>query len=476
MPAKKFKILLATPPARKKEKAEAVFTEGGSAFPSTGLLILAEIARQAGHDVFFRDFLNEGLEPGAVLGVIGDLRPDIVAISANPDMILSAAGLAAQVKASHAGTVTLLGGPHVTAVPVETMESCGGFDYGFIGEAENSFAEFLAAGMAEDAIRGIRGLCYRRDGAVVVNERQPFIADIDTLPLPAWDLIPDMGIYKPAVTNHRREPVFSLITSRGCSGQCLFCDRGVFGNRIRMHSAAYVLRMIRRLREQFGINELVFYDDNMVYDKSRLLEICDCLLREPEPLSWSCSARVDRVDEEMLTQMKRAGCWQISYGIESGSPEILRKMKKGITLEQVRRTAALMRKVGMSMRGYFIIGNPGETEETLRQTLALILELPLDDVQVEYLTPYPGTELYREAGRYGTMRGDWSSMNSYMMNFLPHGMTEAMLSDYFYRCYRSFYLRPRVIMHYCARLKNPLKMADLAVKYFKFKMSATRGS
>lgn len=471
MGVKKLKILFVTPPAAKKGKSFEVFNQGGSAFPSLGILILASIARNKGHSAYFSDFLNSGgnIEDAKLL--IKTICPDLVCISANTDMIMEASKLADIVKEEIIGTKVLIGGPHVTAAPVETMHFAGSFDIGFIGESEKSFSELLDKGISEDTLPRIKGIIFRKNNILIQNERDGYIENLDSLPFPAWDLIKDMKVYRPAVTNFKKSPVFSIMTSRGCSGRCIFCDRSVFGNTVRMHSPDYIIRMIRHLREQYGINEITFYDDNLVFYKKRLHEICNLILKEPKPLSWSCSARVDRVDEESLSLMKKSGCWQVSYGIESGSDKILKKICKGITVGQIKKTAEIMRKVGMSMRGYFIIGNPGETEETLDETLELIMSTYMDDILVEYMTPYPGTNLYNHVNDYGIMIGDWSSLNSYEINFIPHGMTKETLKKSFYDFYKRFYLRPRIIANYMMRLKNPLKMVDLGLKYLKFSSS-----
>lgn len=474
MQREKLKIVFCTPPLKRRRGAFEIFSAGGSSFPSAGLLILASIARKQGHKVLFRDFLNTGKEQDAAIEEVLGLKVDLVGISSNTDTIFQAQELASGVKQVRKDVVTLIGGPHISAVPVETMKCCRDFDIGFIGEAEQSFSILVNSDFSIDSLRRIKGICFRSGENIIVNERQPFIFNLDNLPFPAWDLIEDIRIYRPAVTNFKREPVFSLMTSRGCFGRCIFCDRGVFGNRVRMHSADYVIRMVRQLRQKYGIKEIIFYDDNMVFNKRRLKEICSLILKESNHLNWSCSARVDIVDKETLRMMKNAGCWQISYGIESGSQEILNTLRKGITVDKIRKTAGLMREIGLSMRGYFIIGNPGESLKTLKETLNLIRELPLDDILVEYMTPYPGTELYNNVRQYGTMLGDWSILNSYDMNFIPQGMDEECLKSYFFRFYKYFYLRPRIILNYTKRLKNPLKMADLAVNYLKFAIAHRR--
>ncbi len=468
MPQKKFKILFCTPPPNRGSAIFEAFNEGASSFPPLGPLILASIARRRGHEVFFRDFLNTAKGSEGALREILALNLDCVGISSNTDMIFQASALAGGIKRAKKDILVLIGGPHISSAPFETMRLCVDFDVGFIAEAEQSFQELLDCGFSPEAFGKIKGICFRDEGEIIVNQRQPFIAELDSLPFPEWDIIEDMRAYRPAVTNFKRHPAFSLITSRGCFARCIFCDRGVFGNNVRMHSAKYVLGMIRLLCGKYGIREINFYDDNLLFDKSRIKEICLSMIEEKMNLSWSCIARVDMVDEETLRMMKEAGCWQISYGIESGSQQVLDALNKGTRVEKVREAAALMRKAGLSMRGYFIVGNPGETRDTLEETLKLILELPLDDILVEYMTPYPGTEISNNIGRYGNALGGWQTINSYKINFVPYGLTQECLKRYFFRFYKEFYLRPRSIFSYVRRLKNPLKVAGLGMKYVKF--------
>ncbi len=475
MPKKINKILFCTPPQGAVDDATASFLEGGSSFPSIGLLILASIAREKGVGVVFEDLYNSGLDTASAMDVIRKESPDVVAISSNTDMIMSASALAGEIKRSAPGIKVIIGGPHVSAAAEETMEFCPDIDIAFRGEAETSFAKFLDSGFSPDGLKDINGICYRQDGGIVRTDDGKFIADLDTLPMPAWDLIKDMNIYRPAVTNYKKKPVFSLITSRGCSGRCIFCDRGVFGNRVRCHSAAYVIGMIDKLRADYGINEITFYDDNMAYDKKRLSEICAHIRKKHSDLSWSCSARVDLVNKAILDEMKASGCWQISYGIESGSQEVLNTIQKGIRIDKVKESVRLTKAAGMDARGYFIIGNPGETRRTLEETLSLIKELPLSDILVEYMTPYPGTELYRDLDKYGAGTRDWTKLNSYSLNFIPRGMDEAVMKEFFYRFYRAFYLRPGIVVNYLKRLKNPVNVMDLGIKYIKFNMAGKGG-
>jgi len=185
---------------------------------------------------------------------------------------------------------------------------------------------------------------------------------------------------------------------------------------------------------------------------------------EPVDFSWTCLGRVDHVTPENLRLMRRAGCWQISYGIESGSQAILEAIGKRITLEQIRTAVSATRAAGIQAKGFFIVGHPGETAETLRSTIEFALELPLNDISVTMLTPFPGTELYRRAAEFGQFDDDWRKLNLLNAVFVPHGLSVEALLRAQQELTRRFYLRPRVVADYASRLLGNPKMAWGMVK------------
>jgi anaerobic magnesium-protoporphyrin IX monomethyl ester cyclase len=310
----------------------------------------------------------------------------------------------------------------------------------------------------------------REGGALRHTGPRPYIADLDQLPLPAWDLLEGFPRkFSPPAFKTCKLPAASLVTSRGCPNQCIFCDRSVFGASCHGYSADYVIQMILELYHRYGVREIAFEDDTFITFKQRLVEICQRLIELKLDLSWSCLGRVNHVTAENLALMKQAGCWQISFGVESGSQEILKTIRKNVTLEQIRRALALCKKAGILSKGFFIVGHPGETPETLRATIDFALELPLNDISVNMLTPFPGTELYDRAAEFGRFDPDWSKMNMLNTVFVPHGLREEDLVNAQKELLRRFYLRPRVVINYIGRLiKNPTLFGSLLRGFIAF--------
>lgn len=296
--------------------------------------------------------------------------------------------------------VTVLGGVHVSALPeIALRQSCAHF--GVQGDGERAFAE-IVSGLAEngEAPRNIPGLVWLEND--VLNSSgvsvQP-VEDLDSLPpLPLHILNRDFyfkHIYPPPGTTI---PAFPWITSRGCVFKCRFCaTNAACGAFVRYQSPDRVIEDLERLVRDYGVRAIYFWDDNLVANRPRLEAICKALTDRPslKNLRWTCNARADRVDEDLLRTMKRAGCVQVAFGFESGSQRILTYLKKGpVTVEDGRRAAQSCRKVGLRVMGTFMVGNPGETREDIEQTFAFIRSTPIDFVLVFTTQPAPGSELW----------------------------------------------------------------------------------
>ena len=217
----------------------------------------------------------------------------------------------------------------------------------------------------------VRGIAYRPDAScrelILTPPREP-IEDLDSIPFPAWDLLPDLAkSYCPPAHTVKRFPASLIMTSRGCPGKCTFCDNKVFGRSVRTHSADYVVRLIRHLQQQYGIRELQIRDDNFLASKQRAVELCQRLIDEKIDLAWSCAGRVDMITPDMLQLMKRAGCWQIWYGIESGSNRVLKAIRKNTTCERIEAAVRSTKRAGISPCGFFMIGLPTETEDDIEE-------------------------------------------------------------------------------------------------------------
>lgn len=428
----------------------------GSIEMPNGLCWVAASTRKAGYKTEIIDAHAMRLSNEKLADLIINKNPKYVGISANTINIYSAADLAKKVKNLNPKIKIIVGGPHITAVSVETMRRFPEIDIGVIGEGEVTIIDLLNAMEKKDELKKVKGIVYRRGKKIIVTERREFIKNLDDLPLPAFDLLPDFKkYYKPPAWSLHRKTSALLITSRGCSAQCTFCDRAVFGNVCRAHSAKYVMKIIRKLYKKYGVRHLRLNEDNLLLFRKRLEEICNAIIKEKLKISWSCFARVDCVDLEILRLMKKAGCWQISYGIESGEQKILDVEKKNVTLEQIERAVRLTRKVGIRVVGFNMIGHPLETIESMKKTMDFNKRIKVDDFKTEFLIPFPGTELYRTAEKYGTLDRDWRKMGVYKGPvFIPYGLTEELIIKWHKKGLWQFYLQPRVILSYLKQIKS----------------------
>jgi len=447
--------VLVNPPHSLEERYGAM-KAAGNTMPMLGLLQLAVVLRGAGFEPLVVDAPARGLSYAETLREVMAAAPRVVGMTAFTPSIHNAAKTARLLKESRPDLPIILGGPHAAAVPEETMRMFDCFDAVALGEGEPLIAPAFSA-LAEGAdLAGIPGLAVRKGDGVILTGRAAPVRDMDSLPFPAWDLAPGFPrSYRPAAHTHRRLPAATMFTTRGCPEQCKFCDRSVFGNTIRGFSAEYVADQMQHLVRSFGVRDLIIYDDIFPILRPRLLRICELIRSRGLDLTWSCNSRVNFADPESLRAMREAGCWQIGYGIESGSQEILDIIGKRIKLEQVERAVRLTAEAGIRVKGFFIIGHPGETLATIRRTIDFAKSLRMDDYQTCFFTPFPGTAMHKEAEKYGTVAVGWDRMNLLTPAFVPSGLTAAGLEYWAARSYREFYLRPRIIWRYLAGIRRP---------------------
>jgi radical SAM superfamily enzyme YgiQ (UPF0313 family) len=220
--------------------------------------------------------------------------------------------------------------------------------------------------------------------------------------------------------------------------------------------------MVDHLVKTYGIRDIMFYDDNFLLDKKRVIKICELLLAKDYKISWSCLARTEITSDELFGLIKKAGCWQIAFGIESADQGILETIKKRATVERMAEVIRKTNEAGIHSRGYFMIGSPGETEETIEKTTRFILESGLKDFHVTFCTPMPGAELFNTAHNYGEFSQDWKKLGFWDPVFIPKGMTKEQLIDSHRRMYRKFYLRPSIFFRYMVKLliTNPRSIFD----------------
>lgn len=427
----------------------------GSSEPSVGLCYLAATTRQKGFKTEIIDALALNMNCERLAEEILDRMPKYVGISSVTISIYDAGYLAKLVKVRNKDIKIIIGGSHITAVPKETMEKFPEFDIGVLGEGEITVVELLKALEQGNALENVAGIIFRQDGQLKMTAKREFIKDLDTLSLPAWDLLPDMSYYSPPAWSLHKSNAGLLVTSRGCASRCTFCDRSAFGHVCRAHSTDYVMNMIRYLYDRYKIRHFRINDDNFILFKRRLYQICNRLIKERLKISWSCFARVDSVNPEMLSLIKKAGCWQISYGVETAAQKIHDVEKKNITLAQIEQAIIWTHKEKIKTIAFCMIGHPLETLQTIRATIDFVKRLPIDDFKMMFITPYPGTELYATAEQYGWLDRDWKNMNAYTSPcFIPYNMTKDELIRFRNKAISEFYLQPRVFLSYLFSMRN----------------------
>jgi len=420
--------------------------------PPLGVLYMAANIRKHGFSVSLIDAEGARLAQEEITARICELAPKILGITATTLSIHKAGALAEAVKQCLPETCIVAGGPHATALPMETLKQFKAIDAVIIGEGEHSILQLAQNVMAgRGPGEDIDGVAWRVGENLFHSPCQGFLQDLDSLPMPAWDLLEGFPKdYRPPFHSYRRLPVANIITSRGCPGACTFCDRSVSGRKVRYHSVDYVLKMIEHLATVYGIREFSIKDDMFITPKSRVLDFCRELKRRNLDITWSCNARVNSVNEELLRTMKDAGCWMISYGIESGSEQMLKKMMKGVTKEQIVKALTMSREHGIVSKGFFMIGIPGETEQSMRDTLDFLKSIPLDEMNVNFFTPFPGSKLYEEVIAEGH-RPDFPSMSMQSITYVPKGLNAPLMKKYQKEMIISFYVTPPKILLYLKR-------------------------
>lgn len=369
-----------------------------NSYPPLGLAYLAAVLEREGHEVRAHDF---GLYPNVPLTeqmeAVADFGPQLVGITAMTNTYHAVAETAKSAR-ERTGCPVVIGGPHATVFPERVTREVF-VDYLVYGEGEETLTELVGALEAEGprpsdrTLSAIKGLCYERDGGVQCNPERPLIRDLDDLPFPARHLF-DLKAYPLYTPDGER--MVTVLSSRGCPYNCSYCFKGIVGRTYRQRSPDGIVAELHQIISQYGIANIYFIDDLFTMNRERLKVIAQRIIEENLNIRWQCLGRVDRVDPEVLDLMHRSGCRQIHYGIESGNDEILRAVGKRITKEQVRQAVAWTARTGIRSKGYFMLGLPGDTEATMRQTIGFAAELDLDDAMFSLTTPFPGTRLWGE--------------------------------------------------------------------------------
>jgi radical SAM superfamily enzyme YgiQ (UPF0313 family) len=421
------------------------------------------------------------MEPMQVLDYIGKHQPKVIGFSAMTPQFLRTVRIAKDILKRFPEILTIIGGHHASIMPYETLEEDCCLDLLVYGEGEETFLEIINKYKERgwnkeeflkdaDCLKAIDGIAFRdKDSNIKINKSRRQIEDLDSLPCPAWDLLP-LGKYIPLPNQYLNKPVIHMVSIRGCPFDCDFCsNNSVFGRKIRARSPERVVDDIKYVKSKYNMKEISFWDDTMTVNKKWLEKFCNCLIENKVNVTWTCYSRVDTVNLEILKLMKKAGCWNIFYGYESGNQQLLDNINKGITLEQIRNANKWTKEAGIEVRASFMIALPGETPEMAKKTIDFAIELEPEYAQFSITTPYPGTKLFDTAKKSGRLREDFSKYNMWEVVYVPEGyMDEKQIVAIEKLAMRKFYFRFRFIFEKIKRVRsfedirryiNGLKMA-----------------
>jgi radical SAM superfamily enzyme YgiQ (UPF0313 family) len=444
----KMKVLLIQPPPRQITREDIVV-------PPLGISYLAAVLEGEGYKVSIIDAFAEGLDINTLEERIKSSSPDIVGITGMTPVIDNAFRVV-KIAKKYARYI-VIGGPHVSVFGNRIFEQCADIDYAIQGEGENSFPLLLDALKLNKDINNVHGLLTRD----INNPPSQFIDNLDALPFPARHLLPNER-YRYILS---RGKVTTLFTSRGCPYHCIFCDKAVFGSKWRARSASNVLAEIELIVKEFRINSMIFYDDLFTLKKERVIEICKGIIEKGLGIEWKCEGRVNIVDKETLSWMKKAGCSMIAYGVESGNQKGLDYLNKGTKIAEIRNAFELTRRAGIKPMAYFVLGIPVETYEDELDTIEFAKEIRPAYAQFSVLSPVRGTRLYDDAIKMGWYR-EVDAQNPMDKDLkrpaiINENWDEEKLNNILREAHRRFYISPLYILE---RLKEIRRLRELMGK------------
>lgn len=436
------------------EKRYGKLKSVGSYMPPYGLLSIAGVLEKDGHTVQILDREIHPYTDEEIGRKVKAMRPDLIGIS------VYTIGLKESIKTGtflkqHFDIPIVAGGPH-TFVDLDEFSRNECFDYFVIGEGEITMSELVRTLETRGELQTIHGLAARVDGRLINNPPRERLRDLDTLPFPAFHLLEDIRAYHPSPLGYRKRPFFPLVTSRGCPFHCYFCS-AIWGHRWVAHSADYVIDLIEYLIGRFGAKEIWFAEDTFVIDKQRVMDICKGILNRNLKISWTCMANVHTLDREMVSLMKKAGCWQMQLGLEAGNDEVLEFVGKKTTVRMIREKVNLIHEVGIQPRGYFILDHLIETKETMQQTIDLAMSLPLYSADFHLLQLPFGSRAREIAHHYGKVDYNPDLLTGYSsrgLGFIPKGMTERFLFKTQRMAHLKFFLRPQQLLRMIASIRT----------------------
>ncbi|MEW6409506.1 MAG: radical SAM protein, partial [Nitrospirota bacterium] len=419
-----------------------------------GTLYVASSLLRSGHDVRF--FNGAFMTHEEILREVEVYKPEFAGIYSTTFGWKNARKTASNIKRLNSQTFICAGGPYPIAAQERCLnEGAEWFDAVVTGEGELTVSEMIDNIQRGKSLEGVKGVIYRDGDRVIKNPPRHLISNLDSIPSPARELLGDTNLYIPPPATYRKKPVAVMLTSRGCNRRCIFCfqiDKERKSG-IRYRSVENVMSEIELCLRQ-GFREIKFIDDTFAADYDRAMQLAQEIKTRNLDFTWFASACVNQVDKPLLRAFKDGGCWAILFGAESGVQKNLNTIRKGITLEQTRNAVKWARDVGLKVFTPFIFGIPGETFEEGLKTIVFACELNPDIANFHAITPFPGTELYDNAEKYGTVSEELTDFTYQGAAFVPFTMTREEIMRLRSIAFRRFYSRPGFLLRRALGIRN----------------------
>jgi radical SAM superfamily enzyme YgiQ (UPF0313 family) len=454
-----MKILLTTATVEDNVASIKAIDEVFTVSESLGIAYLAAMLRQEGLEVEVLDCIAERYDRHDFEKFLEGKRYDIVGINTyTPDWHIVRRNIRV-IKHSFPSASVIIGGPHVNSMvnadlSEHLFEDGAFFDIAVYGEGEKTLVDIVRCLNDNKSLDSIKGIIWKdANNRYRINPPQELIADIDTIPFPALELLP-LSKYKRTPSSYKRNPVRSILTTRGCPYSCLFCDRGAFGASLRKRSIDNIMREVDRLVNIFNTKELRIWDDVFTINEDFTIAICKELKRYN--LVFSCNGRVNMLSPKMLKVMKDAGCWSVDFGIESGNDQILKIINKRFSVQEASESIKMVKAAGLDVRAFFILGFPQETIQTVGDTIKFSLSNNIDYATFYLPQAYPGTKLFEIAKQEGALERDFSKylITGKVASYVNRNIGMENIQRLQRHAYRSFYRRPSYIAKMLLKIRG----------------------
>ena len=477
---KDFKILLINPPSGddgakfiREGRCQQELGVWTTVWPPVSLVITGSILKDKGYEIKIIDCPIENVDWNLLEVILREFKPSFILSSISTPTLESDLDIVKIAKEIDPEAKVVVFGVHVTEMPEDAFKICPELDFVIRGEPEITGSYLVDAIFNDEDVKDIKGISFKQDESIINNPDRSFIENLDDLPFPAWSEV-DLEKYRIPISGDK---FLLAIPHRGCPFNCIFCaSKPYYGRKTRFRSPERFVDELEWVGKEFGIRNFLFWAETYTISKEFVMNVNREILKRNLKIKWVCNSRVDTIDEEMMQSLKEAGCWMVGYGIESGSQKILDAAGKRITLEQIVKTVNLTKKHGLTTTGHVIIGLPGESKETVFETIKFINGLPLDFAQFYTAAPWPGTELFKYASEKGLLKTTNFREYTQQKGVMETDTLSAEdMTKYCKLAYRKFYFRPKILFQIAMRMATPKNLMHTFSSVLSFFLKGKAG-